>query len=206
MNRRNFIKSLVFFAAAPLSAAVFKKQRVNVRALSATRFEVIDTKSDTPPHVVDLKGKKFIVVCVLEPGSDGAVYAVDVDGTIWWHSKIATGAPGDETTNGIHHVLLKRRYHMSRTHPNPTGVDNMDFELQFTEDGQALHLGNIHYYSHGCVHVPRQDIAAMFKWATVGTTVVVMRGHYRHFLVKEVDRFENDLHNYDMMRQVKNLY
>jgi len=205
MNRRAFLTTMLGLGLLPLSAKTFKKNhKVNIRPLTATRFEVTD-EQHAHPHIVDMRGKGFIVVSVLEPGSDGEVYAVDQDGTIWWHGKISTGAPGLETTNGIHHILLKRRFHMSRTHPDPRGIDNMDFELQFTQDGQALHLGNNRAYSHGCVHVPRQDIAAMFKWAKVGMPVIVMRGHYKQFLAQEVATFQNDLHNYDMMRQLKSV-
>ncbi len=204
MKRRAFLTIWVgIMALSPAFALNFKKNhKVNVRPLTATRFEVTDSKHQHP-RVVDLRGKDFIVISVREPGSDGEVYAVDRDGTIWWHGKISTGAPGLETTNGIHHILLKRRFHMSSTHPDPRGINNMDFELLFTQDGQALHMGNNRAYSHGCVHVPRQDISAMFKWAKVGMPVVVMRGHYKQFLHQEVAQFKNDLHNYDMLRRLK---
>jgi lipoprotein-anchoring transpeptidase ErfK/SrfK len=186
--------------------AKFKAQHhVNIRALSPTTFEVTDENHQNP-KIVDLSGKDFIVVSVREPGSDGELYAVDSDGTIWWHGKISSGAPGHETHNGIFHVLLKRRFHMSSKYPDPRGINNMDFELQFTPDGQALHLGNNRAYSHGCIHVPRQDIAAMFKWAKVGTPIVVMRGHYKQFLDQEVREFRDDMRNYDMIRRIKDVY
>lgn len=86
---------------------------------------------------------------------------------------------------------------MSETHPDPNGINNMDFELQFTQDGEALHLGNTAAMSHGCIHVGRQDISALFKWAKVGMPVVVMRGHYKQFLNKEVEEFKEDIKAYD---------
>jgi tryptophan synthase alpha subunit len=86
---------------------------------------------------------------------------------------------------------------MSKTHPDPRGIDNMDFELQFTPDGQALHLGHTAAMSHGCIHVGRQDIAAVFKWAHVGMPVVIMRGHYNQFLKQEVEQFKEDMKEYD---------
>jgi hypothetical protein len=95
---------------------------------------------------------------------------------------------------------------MSKTHPNPSGVNNMDFELQFTPDGQALHLGNTAAMSHGCIHVDRQDISALFKWATVGMPVVVMRGSYKQFLAKEVKQFKEDLKEYDAEEGIKKTY
>ena len=198
----------------------FRKHRVNIKALSTTKFELTDVNHQNP-HIVDLSGKDFFVVSVREPGSDGQVYAVDRDGTIWWHGKISSGAGGGklvkengklvpegghETNNNIFKVLAKRRFHMSKTHPDPSGVDNMDFEVQFTPDGQALHLGNTAAMSHGCIHVGRQDIGALFKWAKVGMPVVVMRGHYKQFLQQEVRQFQEDLREYDIERGIKRKY
>jgi hypothetical protein len=193
------------------NATEFRKHRVNIKALSATQFELTDINFDNP-RLVDLKGKDFFVVSVREPGSDGRVYAVDKDGTIWWNGVISSGAGGGhlesrnsklvprgghETNNNLFHVLAKRRFHMSSTHPSANGVNNMDFEVQFTQDGQALHLGNTAMMSHGCIHVGRQDISALFTWAKVGMPVIVMRGTYMKFLQEEVERFKEDIKKYD---------
>jgi len=197
---------LLLLLTTAVGMAKFKAQHhVNVRPLNATTFEITD-KNHQNPRIVTLDGKDFIVVSVREPGSDGELYAVDSDGTIWWHGRISSGAPGHETHNGIFHVMLKRRFHMSSKYPDPRGINNMDFELQFTPDGQALHLGNNRAYSHGCIHVPRQDISAMFRWAKVGTPVVIMRGHYRQFLEAEVKEFRDDMRNYDMIHRLKDIY
>jgi len=192
-------------------ATQYRRHRVNIKPLSITKFELTDVNFENP-KIVDLKGKDFFVVSVREPGSDGMVYAVDKDGTIWWHGKISSGAGGGhlekiggkekvvgghETNNNLFHVLAKRRFHMSKTHPDPRGIDNMDFEIQFTPDGQALHLGNIAMMSHGCIHVGRQDIGPLFKWAKIGMPVVVMRGHYRQFLEKEIQEFQKEIKEYD---------
>ncbi len=200
-----------------LTAQTYRKHRVNIKPLSTTKFELTDVNFQNP-HIVDLSGKDFFVVSVREPGSDGQVYAVDRDGTIWWHGKISSGAGGGhlkekngkfvpvgghETNNNLFHVLAKRRFHMSKTHPDPNGINNMDFEVQFTPDGQALHLGHTAAMSHGCIHVGRQDISALFKWAKVGMPVVVMRGHYIQFLHQEVNQFKNDVREYDAKRGVK---
>jgi len=215
-------KHLLFVAASLLltltaNAETYRKHRVNPHPVTATKFELTDINGNYI-RTVDLSGKDFIVVSVREPGSDGEVYAVDRDGTIWWHGTISSGAGGGklekkkgklipvgghETNSNVFHILAKRRFHMSKTHPDPSGKNNMDFELQFTPDGQALHLGNIAAMSHGCIHVGRQDIAALFKWAKVGMPVVVMRGHYRQFLQKEVKQFHEDFKEYDAERGVK---
>jgi len=200
---------MVFIMFTGLSQATeYRKHRVNIKALSATKFELTDVNHKNP-HIRDFTGKDFIVVSVREPGSDGRMYAVDSDGTIWWHGKISSGAGGGhlkngktvvgghETNNNVFKILAKRRFHMSKTHPDARGINNMDFELQFTQDGQALHLGNTAAMSHGCIHVGRQDIAPLFKWAKVGMPVIVMRGHYNQFLKEEVEEFKEDLKEYD---------
>ena len=86
---------------------------------------------------------------------------------------------------------------MSKAHPSANGVNNMDFEMQFTQDGDALHLGNPKALSHGCIHVGRKDVEAMFKWVEVGTTIIIMRGHYGQFLNQELQGFQKDIKAYD---------
>ncbi len=135
----------------------FKHKAQTITPLSITEFEVRDKNGNT--KIVNLKGKKFVVVSVSEPGSEGKSYAVDEDGTICWVDKISSGAyGGHETPNGIFPIMLKRRYHMSAAHPSANGVNNMDFEMLFTNQGHALHLGNTKALSHGCIHIGRKDV------------------------------------------------
>ena len=174
----------------------FKHQAKTITPLSITEFEVTDKNGNT--KIVNLKGKKFVVVSVSEPGSEGKSYAVDEDGTIWWVDKISSGAyGGHETPNGIFPILLKRRYHMSAAHPSASGINNMDFEMLFTNQGHALHLGNTRALSHGCIHVGRKDVEAMFNWVDTHTKVVIMRGHYGQFLEQELKGFQKDIKAYD---------
>lgn len=173
----------------------FKHQATTITPLSITEFEVKDKQGNT--KIVNLKGKKFVVVSVSEPGSEGKSYAVDEDGTIWWVDKISSGAyGGHETPNGIYPILLKRRYHMSAAHPSSNGVNNMDFEMLFTNYGHALHLGNTRALSHGCIHVGRKDVEAMFKWIDTKSKVVIMRGNYGQFLEAELKQFQRDVQSY----------
>jgi len=210
-NKRAFTKNVLFslLAACLMTSSAlsedkrevlvskFREQPVDVKPLSISKFEVTDKKSGKK-NIVDLSGEKIIVVSVSEPGSEGKSYAVDEDGTIWWIDEISSGAyGGHETPSGIFHVLLKRRYHMSAAHPSPDGKNNMDFEMLFTHDGVALHLGNTRALSHGCIHVGRKDVEAMFKWVEVGTKVVVMRGNYGQFLKQELEAFKRDIEAYD---------
>jgi lipoprotein-anchoring transpeptidase ErfK/SrfK len=173
----------------------FKKQSITIVPKSITEFEVTDKNGKT--KLVNLKGKKFIVVSVSEPGSEGKSYAVDEDGLIWWQNKISSGAyGGHETPSGIYPVLLKRRYHMSSTHPSPDGINNMDFEMLFDNRGYALHLGNVRALSHGCIHIGRRDVEAMFKWVDTKTKVVIMRGYYGQFLKQEVKEYKGEIKGY----------
>ena len=220
MKKLIWVPGVFLLLCFSVYATEFRKHRVNIKPLSITKFELTDVNHENP-HTVDLTGKDFIVVSVREPGSDGQMYAVDRDGTIWWHADISSGAGGGklvekhgklvpkgghETSNGVFHIIIKRRFHMSKTHPDPRGIDNMDFELQFTQDGQALHLGNTAMMSHGCIHVGRQDISAVFKWAHVGMPVVIMRGHYNQFLKEEVKQFREDIREYDIETGEKRVY
>ena len=173
----------------------FKHQATTITPLGITEFEVKDKDGNT--KIVNLKGKKFVVVSVSEPGSEGKSYAVDEDGTIWWVDKISSGAyGGHETPNGIYPILLKRRYHMSAAHPSASGINNMDFEMLFTNQGHALHLGNTKALSHGCIHIGRKDVETMFKWIDTKSNVVIMRGNYGQFLEAELKQFQRDVQSY----------
>lgn len=196
MNIIKKIMVLLLLVIGTNMAGDWKVQDKKIMPISRTTFKLIDKAGNQ--KVVDLKGKKIIVVSVSEPGSEGRAYSIDQDGTIWWSSKITSGAyDGHETPTGIYPVILKRRYHMSSTHPSGNGINNMDFEILFTQNGMALHLGNTRALSHGCIHVARQDIEPMFKWADTKTTVIIMRGDYKQFLEKEIANFQKSLDAYN---------
>jgi hypothetical protein len=154
--------------------------------LSKTQFAVLD-KNGTE-KIVDLKGKDFIVISLREKGADGAAYAIDKDGVVWWAAPISSGAKGYETPSGIFKVIRKERHYMSKQHPDPKGVNNMDFSLFFTNGGHALHMGNTNAMSHGCIHVGEKGASTMFKWAGHGTTVVVTREHYLPFVYYDLHK------------------
>jgi len=158
--------------------------RGDVSPLSKSRFSVIDANGSE--NVVDMAGKDFIVISLREKGADGAAYAIDRDGVVWWASPISSGAKGYETPSGIFRVIRKERHHMSKQHPDPKGVNNMDFSLFFTEGGHALHMGNTNAMSHGCIHVGEKGASAMFDWANYKTGIVVTRKHYLPFVYHDL--------------------
>lgn len=147
--------------------------------LSKSKFAV---KSKGGEKIVDLSGQNYIVVSLREKGADGVAYAIDRDGVIWWAAIISSGAKGHETPSGIFTIFRKERHYMSKTHPNPKGINNMDFSLWFTQQGHAIHMGNDQGMSHGCIHVGEKGASSMFNWAKQNQTkVVITREHYMPF-------------------------
>ena len=181
---KRVISFLLLLSLEGIAASTAPKPRTSdarkVIPLSKTEFAVVN--ADGSSKKVNLKGKDFIVVSLREKGADGAAYAIDRDGVLWWATAISSGAKGHETPSGIYHVLRKHRYYMSKAHPDPKGVNNMDFSLFFTNRGHALHMGNTNAMSHGCIHVGKKGANTMFKWATYKTRVVVTREHYLPFV------------------------
>jgi hypothetical protein len=158
-----------------------------VHPIGKSRFEVRDMNGTS--RIVDLSGQNFIVVSLREKGADGAAYAVDKDGTLWWAAPISSGAKGHETPSGIFTIWRKERFYMSKAHPDPKGVNNMDFSLWFTHRGHAIHMGNDDAMSHGCIHVGAQGAETMFNWAKKDETkVVITREHYLPFVYDDLKK------------------
>lgn len=152
----------------------------NVFPLSKTKFVHLDNGNE---RIVDLEGQDFIVTSLRENGADGLAYAVDRDGVVWWAAVISSGAKGHETPSGIFTIFRKERFYMSKAHPDPSGINNMDFSLWFTQRGHAIHMGSDDKMSHGCIHVGEKGAKTMFNWATKDETkVVVTREHYLPFV------------------------
>jgi len=87
-----------------------------VLPLSKSKFAVMGNNGEE--KVVDLSGQDYIVVSLREKGADGAAYAIDRDGVIWWAAIISSGAKGHETPSGIFTVFRKERFYMSKAHPD----------------------------------------------------------------------------------------
>jgi lipoprotein-anchoring transpeptidase ErfK/SrfK len=158
----------------------------SVVPISITEFESI---SSSGSRVINLRGTEFIVVSVRERGSDGRFYAVDRDGVVWWSGGITSGADDFKTPSGIYSVKKKKRYHMSRAYPSDDGVNNMDYSIFFTNQGHALHQGNIDWMSHGCIHIDPKDIQTIYRWANRGTKIIITRSSYMPFARKDLMRF-----------------
>ncbi|WP_231104680.1 L,D-transpeptidase [Haloechinothrix halophila] len=61
---------------------------------------------------------------------------------------MSSGKPGYETPTGMFHVTWKNRDHWSQTYDAP-----MPYSVFFTNNGHAIHEGNIERGSHGCVRL-----------------------------------------------------
>jgi len=95
-----------------------------------------------------------------------------------------TGDKDHPTDRGTFKILRKHHPYRSRTYNV-----QMDYAMFFTHDGKALHqyhgmapLSIVRtarssisdwFGSHGCVRLAEADAKALYKWATVGTTVSV---------------------------------
>jgi lipoprotein-anchoring transpeptidase ErfK/SrfK len=158
-----------------------------VFALSKTKFAVLDENENE--NVVDLTGQDFIVASLREKDADGLAYAIDKDGVVWWAAVISSGAKGHETPSGVFKIYRKERFYMSKTHPDPSGVNNMDFSLWFTHRGHAIHMGSDDKMSHGCIHVGEKGAKTMFDWAPKDETkVVITREHYLPFVYYDLKK------------------
>jgi len=165
---------------------IYADKTSKVFPLSKTKFAVVG--DDGKENIVDLSGQDFIVTSLREKGADGAAYAVDRDGVVWWAAVISSGAKGYETPSGIFNIFRKERFYMSKSYPDPSGVNNMDFSLWFTQRGHAIHMGSDDKMSHGCVHVGEKGAKTMFEWATTKTKVVVTREHYLPFVYYDLKK------------------
>ena len=95
---------------------------------------------------------------------------------------IVTGREGKETTAGKYRVFRKHEKYTSKTYGS-----EMPYTMFFTADGKAIHgtqMATLRSYLHsyltesvgsqGCVGLTDDNAKALFEWAPVGTTVVVM--------------------------------
>lgn len=101
-------------------------------------------------------------------------YAIE-DGYIVFEGRISSGKKGRETPNGTYTILQKKRMHRSNLWPKPNGGAKMPYMMRLTNSGIAMHLGYVpnRPASHGCVRMKNGFAQKMYRWARVGTKVVV---------------------------------
>ena len=117
-----------------------------------------------------LFGYKEIVVDL----SEQKAYAIE-DGHIVCEGRISSGKKGRETPSGEYTIMQKKRHHKSNLWPKPKGGAKMPYMMRLTNDGIAMHLGYVpnRPASHGCIRLKNRFAQKLYKWARVGTTVIV---------------------------------
>jgi hypothetical protein len=92
-------------------------------------------------------------------------------GTLMAVTTISSGTAKKPTPTGIFNVLEKKPMHRSRKYDNAP----MPFMQRIDGYGTALHAGHLpgRPASHGCVRLPAQFAAKLYKVTGVGTTVMI---------------------------------
>ena len=99
------------------------------------------------------------------------------DGTHVADTSVATGVPRLPTPTGVFSVIQKQVFHRSNLYSNAP----MPFMQRITWSGVALHEGeNIgHPASHGCIRMPGEFAARLYKFTRIGARVIVARGELK---------------------------
>jgi L,D-transpeptidase catalytic domain len=99
------------------------------------------------------------------------------DGTHVADSSVATGVPRLPTPTGVFSVIQKQVFHRSNLYSDAP----MPFMQRITWSGVALHEGeNIgHPASHGCIRMPGDFAARLYKFTRIGARVIVARGELK---------------------------
>ena len=86
-------------------------------------------------------------------------------------STISSGKPGKDTPTGVFPILEKKKFHRSIKYDNAP----MPFMQRIDRFGIALHGGHLpgHPASHGCVRLPGEFAAKLFRVTSVGTPVLI---------------------------------
>lgn len=86
-------------------------------------------------------------------------------------STISSGKPGNDTPTGVFPILEKKKFHRSIKYENAP----MPFMQRIDRYGIALHGGHLpgHPASHGCVRLPGEFAAKLFRVTEVGTPVLI---------------------------------
>ena len=104
------------------------------------------------------------------------------DGEEIYSFDIVTGRDTKETTAGRYTIFRKHEKYTSKTYGS-----EMPYTMFFTKDGKAIHgtqMATLRSYLHkyitesvgseGCVGLTDDNAKALFDWAPIGTTVIVI--------------------------------
>lgn len=135
-------------------------------------FRAYKTWSPLPGYISSVsKYPQFIIVVKSYPYIGWYAYGKLVDSTYG-----SIGKPGNDTRVGSYYVLEKDVDHVSRSYRLSSGRPApMPYALRIY--GTVwLHAGDIRKgdQSHGCINLPIFSAIDLYKWAVVGTPVVVV--------------------------------
>jgi hypothetical protein len=136
-----------------------------------------NTESSYTDGAIPNTDKKIIV-----DRGDQMIYAYE-NNVLFMEQVVSTGKLGYDTPRGTFQIFRKMpsRYMQG---PLP-GISSQVYDLPgvpwtmyFTTQGGAIHGAYWHEnfgssWSHGCVNVPLEDAERLYKWADLGTTVIV---------------------------------
>lgn len=90
---------------------------------------------------------------------------------------VATGMPGHLSPLGVFSVIERDRYHHSNIYDNAP----MPYMERITWSGVALHqgVGLGHQASHGCIRMPEDFAARLWRLPTMGMRVIIARPELR---------------------------
>ncbi len=116
---------------------------------------------------------------VIPPGPLQIVVSIDAqrvklyaNGQEVAQAPISTGTPGHPTPMGVFSIIQKNRHHVSNLYDA-----SMPYMQRITWSGSAMHQGPLPGYpaSHGCIRLPGDFAAMLWKATKLGTRVVIAR-------------------------------
>ena len=120
--------------------------------------------------VLSFSGNKKIIVDLTKQEA----YAYEGDKLIYkgW---ISSGQPKYSTPTGRYKILQKKKEHVSNEWPKPNGGAKMPYMMRLTWSGIALHAGYTpnRPASHGCIRLKKEFAKKLYKWAKIGTKVII---------------------------------
>jgi hypothetical protein len=134
----------------------------------------VSSFAEGPEPVQDSNGTKKTIKRIVVDLNRQKLYAYE-DNRLFMSSRISSGKVGHETPSGKFKILEKQKVHISNLYPPPNGGAEMPYMLRIGWDGVAIHLGYVPNYpaSHGCIRVPNGNAQRLYRWADVGTPVIV---------------------------------
>jgi L,D-transpeptidase catalytic domain len=144
-------------------------------AAARTRIKALHREADrngSEPFGTTPKGPVQIFVSI-----DQQKLHLYSDGSHVADTSVATGVPRLPTPTGVFSVIQKQVFHRSNLYSDAP----MPFMQRITWSGVALHEGeNIgHPASHGCIRMPGDFAARLYKFTRIGARVIVARGELR---------------------------